>query len=310
LGLTQTGLIFLLGMVSFSLFLQRGWVPVVAPAIAIAGTGSVVVAYQAQQLARQRQMMLSLLGQNTSPEIANALWENRDRLLKSGKLPGQHAVATMLFTDIRGFSSLAEGTSPENLLNWLNEYLSTMAEAVQGHHGIINKFTGDGLLAVFGVPLIRHRQAERVQDAEAAVTCALEMATRLETLNQRHRDQGGPHLKMRVGIFTGAVVVGSLGGQTRMEYGVIGDSVNIASRLESVAKERQDNDCRILIGHDAEGIWPQIRSQFHIKDWGALTLKGRATPVAVYEVLGLNAVAQIATGSVEGMANSEPIKRY
>ncbi len=286
LGMTQTGLIFMLGMASFGLFLQRGWVPVVAPAIAMVGTSSVVVASQAQQLARQRQMMLFLLGQNTSPEVADALWENRDRLLKSGKLPGQSAVATMLFTDIRGFSSLAEQYPPEVLLDWLNAYLSTMADAIQTHHGIINKFTGDGLLAVFGVPIIRHSPGEIAQDAAAAVACALDMATRLDRFNHRRQLQKLPELQMRVGIFTGAVVVGSLGGQTRMEYGVIGDSVNIASRLESVDKARQSNDCRILIGHDSEGVWPQIRSQFQVEDWGALTLKGREQTVAVYEVLG------------------------
>jgi adenylate cyclase len=301
LGSTQTGLIFGLAVASFGLFLLRGWVPVVAPAIAMVGTSSLVIASQAQQLARQRQMMLLLLGQNTSPEVANALWENRDRLLKSGKLPGKKAIATMLFTDIRGFSTLAERTSPEILLDWLNEYLSAMAEAIQSHHGIINKFTGDGLMAVFGVPIIRESQGAICQDAAAAVSCALEMTNRLQRLNHQRQRQGLDPLQMRVGIFTGAVVVGSLGGQTRMEYGVIGDSVNIASRLESLDKGRQGSNCRILIGHDAEGIWPQIRAQFQVEDWGELILKGREHPVTVYQVLG--ATAETTTTPFEKVAN-------
>ena len=308
LGITQTGLIFLLGITSFGLFLLRSWVPVAAPALAMVGTSSVVVASQAQQLARQRQMMLFLLGQNTSPEVANALWENRDRLLKSGQLPGQSAVATMLFTDIRGFSSLAEQYPPEVLLDWLNEYLSTMADAIQTHHGIINKFTGDGLLAVFGVPIIRHSHGEIAQDAAAAVACALDMATRLDRFNHRRQLQKLPELQMRVGIFTGAVVVGSLGGQTRMEYGVIGDSVNIASRLESVDKARQSSDCRILIGHDSEGIWPQIRSQFQVEDWGALTLKGREQTVAVYEVLGAKPPSPAPPSATPGPPIPKPLR--
>ena len=286
LGSIQLALLLGLGLASFGLLLQRGWVPVVAPAIAMVGTSSVVVASQAQQLARQRQMMLLLLGQNTSPEVADALWENRDRLLKSGKLPGRRAIATMLFTDIRGFSTLAEKNTPEILLDWLNEYLSAMAEVIQAHHGIINKFTGDGLMAVFGVPIVRHSQAAITQDASAAVSCAVAMASRLSRLNHHRQRQGLVSLQMRVGIFTGPVVVGSLGGATRMEYGVIGDSVNIASRLESVDKARQGSDCRILIGHDAEGIWPQIRDQFQVEDWGELILKGREHPVTVYRVLG------------------------
>lgn len=307
LSSTQIGLIFGLAVASFGLFLLRGWVPVVAPAIAMVGTSTIVIASQAQQLARQRQMMLLLLGQNTSPEVANALWENRDRLLKSGKLPGKSAIATMLFTDIRGFSTLAEKNSPETLLDWLNEYLSTMAEAIQAHHGIINKFTGDGLMAVFGVPIVRESTVEIANDAAAAVACALNMANRLKQLNHHRRRQRLDPLQMRVGIFTGTVVVGSLGGQTRMEYGVIGDSVNIASRLESVDKARQDSDCRILIGHDTEGIWPQIRTQFQVEDWGELTLKGREHPVTVYQVLG--ATTETLTTPLEKAANPSQLLR-
>jgi adenylate cyclase len=265
------------------LFGQALWLPLVAPAIASVGASGLVVAYQAQQSTRQRQMMLMLLGQNTSPEVANALWENRDRLLKSGKLPGRKTIATMLFTDIRGFSTLAEVTPPEQLLDWLNDYLSTLAEAIQIHHGIINKFTGDGLLAVFGVPITRSTPAAIAADAEAAVNCALTMADRLDALNHSRAARHLPQLEMRVGIFTGDVVVGSLGGQARMEYGIIGDSVNIASRLESFDKHRQPAPCRILIGHDT---LMYLQQKFNVENWGDLLLKGRQTPVAVYRVLG------------------------
>jgi adenylate cyclase len=177
-------------------------------------------------------------------------------------------------------------TPPEQLLDWLNEYLSAMAEAIQAHHGIINKFTGDGLLAVFGVPIARDTPAAIAQDAQNSVHCALAMADRLDRLNRDRQRQGLPLLQMRVGIFTGPVVVGSLGGQTRMEYGIIGDSVNIASRLESFDKTRQPTPCRILIGHDT---LLHLQDRFQVEDWGALTLKGRQTPVQVYRVIGLKA---------------------
>ncbi|MEB3269291.1 MAG: adenylate/guanylate cyclase domain-containing protein [Leptolyngbya sp.] len=282
LTLAQIGILGVITATGFGLFLHQHWVPLVAPTLGSISTSGLVLAYQAQQSARQRQMMLVLLGQNTSPEIANALWENRDRLLKSGKLPGRKTTATMLFTDIRGFSSLAEITPPEQLLEWLNEYLSAMAEAIQTHHGIINKFTGDGLLAVFGVPITRHTAAAVAQDAQDAVHCALSMAQRLDRLNQDRQAQGLPALQMRVGIFTGPVVVGSLGGQTRMEYGIIGDSVNIASRLESFDKSRQPTPCRILIGHDT---LIHLHDRFQVENWGDLMLKGRQTPVQVYRVI-------------------------
>jgi len=282
LTVSQIGLLVGIAIASYSIFLKVGWIPVIAPAIATAGSGGVVLAYQAQQSSRQRQMMLTLLGQTASPEVAQALWDNRDRLIKSGKLPGQKMVATMLFTDIKGFSTLAEVTPAEQLLEWLNDYLAAITEEIQTYQGIVNKFTGDGLLAVFGVPIARHTPAAIAQDAQAAVACALSMEKRLEEINRRRRNQTLPLLQTRVGIFTGTVVVGSLGGHHRMEYGIIGDSVNIASRLESFDKSRQPTDCRILIGQDTLNY---LENQFQVEPWGDLQLKGRQAPVGVYRVI-------------------------
>ena len=157
-----------------------------------------------------------------------------------------------------------------------------MATEIQAHHGIINKFTGDGLLAVFGVPLARQYPQEIGQDAQAAVACALAMGKRLEELNQRWQSRQLNPLKMRVGIFTGPVVVGSLGGRDRLEYGVIGDSVNVASRLESCEKERHSRTCRILIGHET---LTYLQDQFVVENWGKLLLKGRSQPIEVYQVI-------------------------
>ncbi|MGF1524314.1 MAG: CHASE2 domain-containing protein [Leptolyngbyaceae cyanobacterium] len=283
LTLSQVGVLLAMMASGYAVFLQPGWIPVMAPAIAIVGSSSIVLAYQAQQSAQQRQMMLALLGQTASPEIAQALWENRDRLLKSGKLPGQKMIATMMFTDIKGFSTLAEVTPPEQLLEWLNDYLEAMTEEIQMHHGIVNKFTGDGLLAVFGVPIASKTAIEVKRDAQAAVACSLQMEQRLAEINQHRQALNLPILKMRVGIFTGPVVVGSLGGHHRMEYGIIGDSVNIASRLESFDKSRQSTDCRILMGQDT---LTQLENCFQVEPWGDLFLKGRQSPVNVYRVIG------------------------
>ena len=279
---SETGVFIAIAVSSYGLFITQGWVPVIAPALTVLITSGVVLAYQAQQSSRQRQMMQVLLGQNASPEIAQALWENRDRLIKSGKLPGRGMVATMLFTDLRGFSTLAETTSPEQLLEWLNHYLEAMTDEIRIHHGIVNKFTGDGLLAVFGVPIASTTPAAIAADAQAAVACALGMATRLEKINQERQAYDHPRLEMRVGIFTGPVVVGSLGGHHRMEYGIIGDSVNIASRLESVDKSRQPEPCRILIGQDTLDY---LADAFVVEAWGDLVLKGRHAPLGVYRVV-------------------------
>ncbi|MGF1460587.1 MAG: CHASE2 domain-containing protein [Leptolyngbyaceae cyanobacterium] len=286
LTVSEIGLFLAIALSTYGLLLTYGWLPAVAPLLSVIGTSGVVLAYQTQQSFRQRQMMQVLLGQTASPEIAQALWENRDRLIKSGKLPGQAMTATMMFTDLRGFSSLAEITPPATLLDWLNHYLEAMTDEIQQHHGIVNKFTGDGLLAVFGVPIASRTPEAIANDAIAAVNCALSMGQRLEMLNRDRHRQRLPQLEMRVGIFTGPVVVGSLGGHQRMEYGVIGDSVNIASRLESFAKHRQPTACRILIGQETLDY---LSGQFVVEAWGDLQLKGRQAPVGIYQVLAQSA---------------------
>jgi adenylate cyclase len=283
LGTAGTLSLLILITSCFNIFTRQGWIPVAAPALTLVLTGGVVVAYRAYQAQRQQQIVMTLLGQNTSPEIADALWNSRDRLIKSGKLPGQRLVATMLFTDIRNFSTISEEMPPESLLDWLNEYLDAITQEVKLHQGIINKFTGDGLLAVFGVPVTRTSLAEIAQDAQHAVACALAMGDRLQELNQNWKQRNLPIVGMRVGIFTGAVVVGSLGGKDRLEYGVIGDSVNIAARLEGYAKERQTENCRILIAQDT---LVHIGQEFEVEPWGPVALKGKRQMVEVYQVVG------------------------
>src|ERR671932_568140 len=257
---------------TFFLFLQQGWIPLIAPALALLITAGVAVIYKYEQSRQQQGIVMKLLGQQTSPAIANALWKERVHLLESGLLPGQKVTATIILTDLQGFSTICEKLPPEVVMSWLNEYLSAMAQEVQAHQGVINKFTGDGMLAVFGVPIPRTTPQEIAEDASLAVSCALAISSRLPQMNQNWSGRGLPSAKMRVGIFTGPVMVGSLGGTTRLEYGVIGDSVNIASRLESCEKHRQEDTCRILI---AEETLLHLGDKFEVESWGALPLKGR-----------------------------------
>ncbi|TAF39288.1 MAG: adenylate/guanylate cyclase domain-containing protein [Oscillatoriales cyanobacterium] len=268
---------------TFFLFTQQGWISLASPTLALAIAPAVIITYKYQQSKQQQEIVMKLLGQQTSPAIANALWKERVHLLQSGLLPGQRLTATMIMTDLQGFSTISEKLPPEVVMPWLNEYLSAMAEEVQKHQGVINKFTGDGMLAVFGVPIPRTTPEEIAEDARLAVSCALAISSRLPALNQSWSDRDLPSAKMRVGIFTGPIMVGSLGGKTRLEYGVIGDSVNIASRLESCEKDRQEDTCRILI---AEETLVHIEGKFEVESWGALPLKGREQKVNVYRVLG------------------------
>lgn len=275
-------LLALLFASSFGLFLLRGWIPIAAPAFGFVFSTGAAIAYKQYQTQQQQQIVMRLLGQQTSPEIANALWEGRHHLTQAGRLSGQMLTATILFSDIKGFSSISEERSPADVMAWLNQYLALMSDEVQHHQGVINKFVGDGIMAVFGVPIARTEFAAIAADAQNAVWCALAMRQRLEELNQAWQQQGLPLVQMRVGIFTGSVMVGSLGGTSRLEYGVIGDSVNTASRLESCEKARQIDDCRILI---AQETLDYLQNQFAVEAWGHLPLKGKQRPVAVYRVL-------------------------
>jgi len=283
LALAGTGLLLLLMGAGYSLFLHQAWVPIAAPAIAAIAVGSFTITCQIQYARQQQQIVMKLLGQQTSPEIASALWNSRDRLLQSGRLAGQTLTVTILFIDIRNFSGISEQHPPEVMMGWLNEYMCSMTQAVHQHHGIINKFMGDGLMAVFGVPVPRLTIAEIAEDARQTVACAVEMGDRLQTLNQDWQQRGLPVVEMRAGIFTGDVMAGSLGGKNRLEYAVIGDSVNIAARLEAWQKDKQTNQCRILIARET---LDHLQEQFYVESWGHLQLRGRQSLVEVFQVLG------------------------
>lgn len=277
------GMLLIIFSTGYYLFLNTAWIPIGIPALALLTTTALVITYKAYQAQYQQQIVMKLLGQNTSPEVAEALWKNRDKLIKSGKLPGQKLIATMLFTDLKDFSTISEQMPPEVLMEWLNEYLGILAETVQKNKGIINKFTGDGIMAAFGVPVERTTENEIAEDAYNAVDCALQFGEKLKEINKEWQKRGLPVVQMRVGIFTGPVVVGSLGGKDRQEYGIIGDSVNIASRLESCEKDRQTSICRVLI---AKETLLYIEASYLVENWGPLALKGKHQTVDVYRVIG------------------------
>jgi adenylate cyclase len=278
-------LLILLWGSTFILFLQQGWMPLAAPTLGIILAVGAIVFYKESQAELQQQMVMRLLGQQTSPEIADALWQSRDRLLDSGRLPWQKLTATLFFSDIKGFSTISEEMqdSPEKLMGWLNEYLNAMSDEVLAHQGIVNKFMGDGMMAVFGVPIAATTEAEIAADAQRAVNCALAIREKLAELNCDWQSRQLPAVQMRVGIFTGVAMVGSLGGKNRLEYAVIGDATNTASRLESSFKERQIDDCRILIGKET---LQHLDDKFEVEEWGALPVKGKKQTVAVYRVIG------------------------
>ncbi len=199
-----------------------------------------------------------------------------DRVLAGGDgalAPVQREV-TVLFSDIRDFTTLSESLPPREVLELLDEYFGHMGQIVKGHDGIVNKFLGDGMLAFWGVPDLDERHAER------ALRAALDMRTKLAELNAARLAAGRPVLRIGIGIHTGLVAAGMLGGADQHEYTVIGDAVNVASRVEGLTKS---------LGVDVLVSEPTFRAangRFRGERLAEEKVKGRAEPVVVYSLAG------------------------
>jgi len=179
---------------------------------------------------KQRAQLMEMFSRYVDPQVANAIWLRRDEV----SLEGDERIATVLFSDIRNFTGITAGKPSRTVLGWLNRYFTAMDEVIRAHGGFLNKFIGDGLLVVYGVPL---SQGEQV-DAANSVRSALAMLKRVEELNaDRPAGDDFPDLRIGVGIHTGILTSGSVGSSNRLEYSVIGETVNLASRLESLNKE-------------------------------------------------------------------------
>ncbi|MCL1471847.1 adenylate/guanylate cyclase domain-containing protein [Argonema antarcticum A004/B2] len=267
---------------SFLAFLNSWWIPVIPPILSFSSSTVAIVAYIAQIERQDRKTVMNLFGRHVNPQIAEAIWRDRDQFLNDGRLKGQRLTATVLFTDLKDFSTIAENLEPEVLMSWLNEYMEAMSQLVLANGGVVDKFIGDAVMAVFGVPIPSTTEDAIANDAKAAVHCALQMGATLELLNELWKTQGRPIVAMRVGIATGTVVTGSLGSSQRLDYTTIGDSVNVAARLESYDKSIDGGLCRILIN---EETYQYIHGSFVTKLIASVQLKGREQMTPIYQVL-------------------------
>lgn len=274
-----------LAIVTFLLFRLGLWVPAVPPLLAFLVSADGFRLYLLSVERRQRAQLMRLFESCVSKDIAETIWAQRDQFVEEGRPRPQELTATVLFTDLKGFTTISEQFGDAGkLMTWLNEYMEAMTSHVLNHGGVVNKYIGDGILAVFGVPVARTNEHEISQDAVNAVRCAMAMDAQLEELNRKWKEQERPTVKMRVGIFTGPLVVGCIGCKQRLEYTVTGDTVNVASRLESLNKEIEaDNPCRILVG---QSTWKYTREHFISRELGSMMLRGRGQCIGVYQILG------------------------
>jgi len=179
---------------------------------------------------------------------------------------------TVMFSDIRGFTSMSEGLSPREVLAMLDDYFGRMGQIVKGHDGVIGKFLGDGLLAFWGVP-------DRLDDhAARAVRAARDMRRAVRELNQHRETQGQPPIRIGIGIHTGNVAAGMLGGALQAEYTIIGDAVNVASRVESLTK---DHAVDVLI---SETTWSQLPEPRRGERLASVEIRGRKQPIVLYTI--------------------------
>ena len=190
------------------------------------------------------------------------------------ELGGELLTVTLLFSDIRSFTSISETMSAQELVKLLNEYFTEMVAVVMEEGGVVDKYIGDAIMAVFGAPV------PKADDALRAVRAAVRMRHALAALNEKLVARGVAPIKTGIGLHTGEVVAGNIGSEARMEYTVIGDAVNLASRLETSTKELGTD---VLISDDTNAL---LGDEFETRAVREITVKGRVKPVMVYEVVG------------------------
>ena len=263
------------------LFWSQVWVGTALPLTGLLSMAGAAWLRRGAVSQQHSQQIRRLLGQATSPAVAQQLWDQREELLSNGRFEGQQLPITVLFTDTASFTSVSERLSPRELMDWLNRGMAICVPAVTRRGGMVNKFTGDGMLAVFGVPVRQDPTAE----AAAALEAAREIQAGLERLNAELLQEGAPEMRVRAGIHSGEALVGSMGSADRIEYAVIGDTVNCASRLESLDKQRHQGVMRVLLSSNTLDILdPTIREQLQLESWGSVQVKGRDEPLEVSEL--------------------------
>ncbi|MBI4486775.1 MAG: adenylate/guanylate cyclase domain-containing protein [Acidobacteria bacterium] len=262
--------VFAFGEVAARVLALGHWLNVTQPFLTSSLAIFLGVAYQYFVEGREKRKMKKLFGQYVSKDVYDQLVANP----ALARLGGQRRDMTVLFSDIRGFTTVTERGQPEEIVGMLNEYFTRMVELVFQHQGTVDKFVGDMVMALFGAPL------DDPLHADHAVEAALDMIAELLKLNERWAAEGRyAELDIGIGINTGPMIAGNIGSNQIMSYTVIGDAVNLGARLESLNKQY---GTRIII---SDATRAHLKSQYQFRPLGDVVVKGKSQPVAIFEVV-------------------------
>ena len=266
------GEVFIVGYASLILFNKYNYLlTTISPILAVlAGYVSSTV-YHFVVERKQRMLIKTMFSTYVNPSVVEELITNPDKL----KLGGERKELTVLFSDIEGFTTISEQMESQKLVSLLNEYLSAMTEIVLRNDGTLDKFEGDAIVAFWGAPIPQEDHALR------ACLCAVQMQDALVEIRRLWKEQNKPLVNVRIGINTGEMVVGNMGGVGKFDYTVIGDSVNLASRLEGANKQYRTG---ILV---SERTYELVKTRCLGRELDLIAVKGRSAPLKIFELLQL-----------------------
>ncbi len=240
---------------------------------------------------RAKRQFTELFGQYVPPELVEEMSRNPE----SYSMEGRKAELTVLFSDVRGFTTISEGLSPENLVRLMNIYLTAMTELLRKNRGTVDKYIGDAVMAFWGAPVAD------ADHARHAVITAMEMQAALPAVNRTLAQHGWPELHIGVGINTGEMTVGDMGSTVRQAYTVMGDAVNLGSRLEGITKQYGVN---ILVGETTRKAIKDIV----FREVDRVQVKGKEEPVAIFEPIGLD--GEVGKGMLEELKLWNQVLRH
>ncbi len=259
-----------LSSVYFSFVHWGRWFSLVIPAITLIGSYASITSFRVIFEEQEKRKIRKTFSQYLSPGVIALIEKDPRKYIRPG---GEVKELTVMFSDIRDFTSLSEGMTPDELVRLLNEYLSAMTDILFENLGTLDKYIGDAIMAFWGSPYPQQDHAYR------ACCCALKMVDRLDELNRNWIAQGGRPIAIGIGLNTGPANVGNMGSNKRLAWTVMGDNVNLASRLEGLTKQYR---VRVIV---SEATYAQVSHQFVAREVDKIRVKGKQQPVTIYELL-------------------------